>query len=486
MTFKAPEIKLYCSPYFLFIFIYFCAAGIAGAQTPGNLVLPDTAILAPELKVVQVSVAGNDKTKGYIIEREFGLDESDTLKKESLASRLEDGRKRIYNLNLFNEVDVTAINLDSANMILSIVVVEKWYLYPLPQFQLVDRNYNEWIKVHNASLKRVNYGIKFSHYNFSGRRDPLKITLLTGYNRDITVTYSQPYSNRKLNEGFSVAGSYVMGREMNYKTSKNNKLLQFQQPGFVTRRLLIGGNYSKRRSAYRRDFVSVQYSHFNLHDSVVMPRYNPAYFNEDTHKKGFIDLSVGMRYVNTNNNNYPLVGSAYQLSLSKRGFGLTGGVNMFTVQGEYLKFVPVAKNLYASFEAMGLLKLPFDQPYLNQHAMGYLNFYMRGLEYYVVDGVAAGILRSTVKKKLISFDIPVPFRIRTVPKIPVTLFAKTYGDVGYAFNKDKYAAMLNNRILYTGGIGIDVLTLYDVSLKIEYSFNQLGEKGLFLHSKTSF
>jgi hypothetical protein len=46
--------------------------------------------------------------------------------------------------------------------------------------------------------------------------------------------------------------------------------------------------------------------------------------------------------------------------------------------------------------------------------------------------------------------------------------------------------MLGNRFLYTSGFGIDILTLYDFNLRVEYSFNQLGEKGLFLHAKGGF
>lgn len=41
-------------------------------------------------------------------------------------------------------------------------------------------------------------------------------------------------------------------------------------------------------------------------------------------------------------------------------------------------------------------------------------------------------------------------------------------------------------MLYTGGFGIDLVTLYDITFSVEYSFNQLGEKGLFLHSKGGF
>jgi hypothetical protein len=132
---------------------------------------------------------------------------------------------------------------------------------------------------------------------------------------------------------------------------------------------------------------------------------------------------------------------------------------------------------------MGNVKLPFEQAYINQKAIGYGNANVRGLEYYVIDGVAFGILKSTLKKKLFSVKIPMPFSSSIIPSLPFSIFAKTYTDIGYCYNKKNYAANLNNRLLYTGGFGIDILTLYDISLKIEYSFNQLGQGSLYFENR---
>jgi len=46
--------------------------------------------------------------------------------------------------------------------------------------------------------------------------------------------------------------------------------------------------------------------------------------------------------------------------------------------------------------------------------------------------------------------------------------------------------MLNNKYLHTWGIGLDILTIYDVVLKFEYSFNQLGDKGFYFHTREDF
>ncbi|MEX0635167.1 MAG: hypothetical protein WD135_00255, partial [Ferruginibacter sp.] len=132
------------------------------------------------------------------------------------------------------------------------------------------------------------------------------------------------------------------------------------------------------------------------------------------------------------------------------------------------------------------IKLPFEQAFINQQALGYGQFYLRGLENYVIDGVASALAQYTLKKKIWSFNIPIPFKNNILDKIPFNIFAKTYGDLGYSHIKPSFDTRLNNKMLYSGGFGIDILSLYDVNMSLEYSFNQLGEKGLFLRAKGGF
>jgi hypothetical protein len=40
-------------------------------------------------------------------------------------------------------------------------------------------------------------------------------------------------------------------------------------------------------------------------------------------------------------------------------------------------------------------------------------------------------------------------------------------------------------MLYTGGIGLDIISIYDVVLRVEYSFNQLNQSGLFVRKADS-
>jgi hypothetical protein len=130
----------------------------------------------------------------------------------------------------------------------------------------------------------------------------------------------------------------------------------------------------------------------------------------------------------------------------------------------------------------GNIKLPFDQPFFNQSLLGYNESFMRGLEYYVVDGVAGGYIRNTIGKEIAAVRFNTGLRSKTYGSIPFRFYLKAYGDAGYIYNKNNIMSNdLNNRLIYSGGVGLDIISIYDIVLRVEYSFNQKGENGLFIH-----
>ena len=70
--------------------------------------------------------------------------------------------------------------------------------------------------------------------------------------------------------------------------------------------------------------------------------------------------------------------------------------------------------------------------------------------------------------------------------MPLTFYGKIYSDVGYAYDKDAGNSLLNNKLIHSWGFGFDLITFYDIVFKFDYSFNQLGESGLFIHVRTDF
>lgn len=439
-----------------------------------------------KIKVHQIILKGNKKTKSYILLREIQFKEGDSLPISQLKNNLKLVRQQLYNTTLFNEISVEPIMISVSEINVLVTVKERWYLYPIPQFQLGDRNLNEWLVKQHGDLSRVSYGIKFVNHNLSGRRDVLRITALNGYTKNLSFSYTQPFTNKALTNGFNFGAGYAQSKEIAYSTSSNNKLQFLKTNNYIRNNYYINAGYSIRKAIKVRHLFNIIYTKTSVSDSVVSLLYNPDYFKNSATSKSFADLSYTYQYTAVNNIIYPLKGLTALLIISKRGFGFTEGINMFSIEGAYNTYHDFSRNWYGSLQFSGKIKLPFNQPYFNQKAIGYGENYLRGLEYYVIDGAAYGIIKSTVKKKIASFSIPFPVSSAYLSKVPFTIFAKTFADLGYAYNKSAYETALNNKLLYTAGVGIDIITLYDIHFKVEYSFNQLGKNGLFLHPQGGF
>ena len=123
-----------------------------------------------------------------------------------------------------------------------------------------------------------------------------------------------------------------------------------------------------------------------------------------------------------------------------------------------------------------------------QRLLGYNDAFMQGYEYYVIDGVAGGFLKTTFTRELFGMNVKKPFakKAQADCSIPFRFFGKIYGNAGYVYNPQPGENSLSNQMLYSGGIGLDILTAYDFTIKLEWTFNQLGQNGLFLHRKSTF
>ncbi len=469
-------------------------ASFAISQNKNNIQF--SSVMAPQqdstakLRVKQIIVNGNKITKEYIILREIQFKQGDSIVISSLNKELEQARQQVYNTTLFTEVNFDVTVLSAYDIVVIVTVRERWYIYPIPQFKPVDRNFNEWIKTYNASLKRVNYGLKFVDYNLSGRRDQLRLYFLTGFSRDFSFSYNAPYSNSKLTEGFVVSAGYSQKKEIAYKTTYTDSLLFYTSDSlrtkFVGSTFYLNTGYAIRRGFFNKHIFNASFYRLTVNDSIVSPKYNPNYFDGGKAAANIFDLTYTYQYANVNNVLYATKGKTAFVGASKRGIGFTGGINALTVEAGLNKYYDLGKKWYSSIQLAGRVILPLRQAYINQKGLGYGDSYLRGMEYLVIDGTATALIKSTLKRKIASFKIPLPFKIKSIPYIPFTFFAKTYADLGYQYNKKEFATNLNNRLLYTGGFGIDILTFYDVNLRFEYSFNQLNQKGLFLHTQSGF
>ncbi len=442
---------------------YSCAFAQIDTPTP-----KDSSVI-----VSNIIISGNKKTKEGIILRELLFKRGDTLATGSLNEKLQQSRSFVFNTTLFVDVEVSATKADSNKIIVLILVKERWYIFPLPYFKLVDRNFNEWWVNQNRDLSRVNYGIKFFHNNLSGRNDKLNIWLISGYNRQVSLRYENPFSNKKLTNGFAIGFIQSKQKEINFRTSNLNKQEFYKlENDFAKSFTRVEFAFTIRPDQRLRQVFRIGYTAESVHDSIVIK--NPNYYGNGVNKLNYFDFAYLFQYTFTDYNIYPTKGFIGGIGIYHRGISKENGYSQISASANWIK--PISKKTFFSTRLSGTIKFPYSSPYINQNLFGYGDFQVRGLENYVVDGMVGIMSRNSLITKLFNYNLKLPIKSKIYNVIPFKFYGKFFSDFGYSYNPFTGNDLLSNKLLHTFGFGIDVVSIYDFVFKFEFSFNQLGNQ----------
>lgn len=430
-----------------------------------------------------IFIVGNRKTKASIVLREIPFKIGDHFQLQQLVTKFEDARRQLMNTTLFHEVTVALKGFDGYNVDVLVEVKERWYIFPVPYFRMVDRNMNQWLVEHKASLDRVNYGVKLIYNNVTGYNDKLNVWLMSGYTRQVSLSYDRLYFDRQMKWGAKFGFALGKNREVNYNTIDNKEVFLKDSNNFIRSFAKSNFELTYRRAVKTRHRFGIAYTQEKVEDTIV--KLNPKYFNSGLNKIRYPELYYTMSFHNVDYIPYPLKGFETEIGLSKKGFNHTVNVwELNIITGNYWQILP---KTYFSINTAANLKLPFKQPFFNTRLLGYNELAMQGYEYYVIDGVAGGCLKTTLSKELFKFKIPLTLtKHQTINAVPFRIYGKIYGNAGYAYNPEPGPNSLTNRMLYSWGAGLDVVTIYDINIRLEWSFNQIGQNGLFLHKKSNF
>ena len=433
--------------------------------------------------VRNILVSGNRKTRESIILREVPFKPGDQYPLSELVIKFEDARKQLMNTALFHEVIVALKSFDGHDVDIIVQLKERWYLFPLPYIKMVDRNINQWLFEQNARLDRVNYGVKVLYNNATGRNDKLNLWLMNGYTKQVSMSYDRPYIDNKMKWGMNVGLALGKNREVNYNTINNKQVFFKDTNNYVRSFFRTYGEVTYRRAIRTRHRFGIAFTEEKINDTIVA--LNPSYFKNGRDKIMFPEFYYLMSYYDVDYNPYPLKGYIAELYFVKKGLNNT--IDLWQVNAKASGSWEIANKTYLSTRISGTLKIPFRQPFFNQRLLGYSDFFMQGYEYYVVDGVAGGYLKTVLSKEILNFGFHVKRKKDEFPyRVPFRIYAKAYANAGYMHHPDPGLNSLNNRMLYSAGFGIDIITHYDFTFKLEWSFNQLGQNDIYLHRKSNF
>ncbi len=435
-----------------------------------------------------IAVEGNKKTKTDIILRELSFRDGDSIPQHTLQMLLRENEQLVMNTSLFNKVTISAepageYPMDKVRA--RVQVEEAWYIYPVPVFELADRNFNVWWVEQDRSLQRVNFGLEFTHTNVSGHMDRLKIGAKYGYTHNYSTRYTLPYINKKQTVGLSAGVSYSQNREINYATENNKQAFYRDRDNFIYTlfRTEVGLSYRPGLRVFHH--FNLSYNQNRIAD-VVAQELNPDFFLHGKTLQRYVSLNYQFIFDSRDVRPYPLYGKYFVAWIRRDGFDFFNDRNALTLLADYNQYFPIGARWNASLRTGG--KVSFireQQPYNDNRGLGFGRNYLHGYEYYIVDGLDVAYVKTSLRYSLLrqELDFGRLMPIRQFRVMPIKLFFSLNGDFGYV--NDPFVRRdlnpMSNRPLWGGGPGLDFIFFYDKVLRIEYSFNHLRERGLFLH-----
>ena len=432
--------------------------------------------------VSKINVTGNKVTKLSTINREMLFHEGDTI---CMEETVKESQENLLNAGLFNFVDFNwsddTIKPGCKN--LTINVVERWYLWPIPYLAYADRNLKSWFEAHDFS--RLSYGFDLVYRNLWGLKHELDLTVIAGYNQKLGLTYDIPYLTRKQRLGLKTSGGFTRDREVAYITNYD-KITYFNGGDQYAHESFFVYLMPYYRIGYRNKLsLMFRYDDRTFNDS--LPNLNPDFGNPEGTRFQYCTLSAVFKNDYRDDHNYPLVGHYLELELTKIGFGRYDYTpNLFYGKVTADWYTPIKGRFYWASNITTKISDSNSAPYFLSQGFGYNNDYVRTYDLYVVDALNYGIVKNNLKFEILK---PVTKHLPLIKndrfgKIHIAVYANLFFDMGYTWNvviPDGFTTRIANKFIYGTGVGIDFVTYYDKVLRLEYGVNGLGECGFFMH-----
>jgi len=389
-------------------------------------------------KIISVKIQGNRKTKPSVILREMKQKIGNCLNPQSL----EEDRKRIESLYLFNRVVIRA-EPEGEGVCLHIVVTERWYFFPYPIFFINERSWS-----------KLSYGAGLTHLNFRGYGDIFTFLFWLGYNPAFQFFYTNPWFNRKHNLSASISFFYNRVRSKHFE----KKEITENHMGF---QWVLG----KRFGLYKFFSLTLGYQEI---------RFSPSIQGQTLSSDGrdrLPMLSFLLIYDHRDLKEYPHSGWYARLYARKTGFPFLT-VNYFRYSFDIRKYFPMLHSSTLALRTAADLsegKIPvYDRVYL-----GYSER-VRGHFFEKFEGENRALASVVFRFSLLPVRY---FNISSLSQLKDLKFGISFGffaDTGLTwFQKEK----IESSMLQSGyGCGIHFHLPYINILRLEMAFNERRKK----------
>lgn len=481
---------------FISILCFVFVSGIFAQNKNGEIHMPES-FDYPYIKITKVEVIGNKLTNEEVIIRELDINLLDSIavfkiddlnksgirrfiKEDSteIKLRLDYSRDNIVNTGLFLTVDLYLEQLKASEYKLRIDVTERHYWWVFPVIKLNAPNFNEWLR--DIDLLQLSMGLFGSHNNLFGTSHQASMAFYFGPSWAIALGYRIPWVGKGRNKKeLTVVGGNNNLAVVEYASVDNLRQMLYARKSYNT--TFLAAKLKVRPRLYHTYSLGLGAEYVSISDSLFS--LNPDFLAGQKRDNFQMSLHFDYYYDTRNNKSYPLKGTLLGAFVDKKGLGIISrDVNIFYYGIDFHFYQKISEKFYVAEMVKTVNSAGEDNPYYYQLNMTGKRDFIRGYDLYTIKGDQMYYFRSNIKYELIKPSVK---KVKSgqekhkFKSMQYAFYLNAFTDAAYVTNKFTENNHLNNKLLYSWGLGIDFVTYYDMVLRFEYAFTSVGTSGFF-------
>jgi len=424
--------------------------------------------------VDSIIISGNQKTVPEIILDELEFAKGDTITQELLEASIRHSENKLRLLGLFNFTDI-AYSVNGSSVSVFISLVERWYLWIYPIFELADQNFDTYF--FNRQWERLNYGVSFEKHNVLGRNLLLKAKIRFGYKEQYSIYFSNPGSFRRKSFGYWAGGDFFRKKEIVAGFRDYMPVYESSEPNYLYHQFGVQAGVS-----YRVFYNSVCKAKLAYHNFYRNTWCTPDRLNLSENEFSCTEFSIKFEHDTRNNKYFPTSGFFAGAEITQYGIPFTDTykwINQTVFNAEANVFFQFSQRFFTGIETMALLHHSKNTsiPLGLYRSLGY-ETYLRGADNFVLNSEIYLLCKSSFRYAVFRelYKELNLLKLEQFDKIHYELFLTAFADLGYVKNYNIVAGL---------GAGFELVTYYDRVLSVYYAYNNLTEKfNIFVQFKT--
>ena len=441
-----------------------------------------------QIEVVGIEIWGHVRTHRETILREMSLKDGGHYSREELLKHMEEDAEKIQNTRLFYSVFVDEISVSPTESLIWVQVRERWYTFLVPEVSLTRYNFSYWWSTLNRSFRVIDYGLEFRQYNVSGRNDKLEVDVNAGYTPFFSIEYISPYLGRGQKIRWGTESYYGQNRRFAYRTENFRPLYEWSD-NFQQWYGNVGFLLDYRPQWYAIHRLRLDYNRIDI--SHTFYEFNPNYFVNAQRRQRMLVLNYYYSFQKVDNISYPLVGDALLFQARKEGLGWRKDLDIWKARLRVADYRALGGAFFVENTASGFWSYPEEQGYYLRPNLNRKYFFVRGYDRKLIESPRYLLSKHTLKYKALDTHLPLPFGQsaflrKYAPQLPVRLLPYVFVDAAYAYPYADTPTRLHDEWLYAGGLGMDWVSLYDVTFSAYYYLNSERQTGFSFFLRSNF